>query len=415
MPAANEERAPGRVLIAGGGIAGLETLLALHDLAGDRAEVTMVAPRPDFFYKPLVVEEPFTTEVAERRELAPIAEEMGATFVQQALDRIDPDAHVARLDDGSEVPYDLAVVCVGGINRPAFEGARTLEVSGDRAALADLLTEVHPESEERIAFVVPPRGAWPLPIYELALMTQGRARELGLLKLRLTIITPEPAPLIVFGTNASNAVAETLEVRHIEVRTATRAREDRPGVLELSPGGERIAFDQVIALPVLEGPRVEGLPCDEDGFMPIDDQARVKGVADVYAAGDGTNFPIKQGGIATEQADAAAEEIAARLGADIEPQPFHPVLRGMLLTGDESLKLRHSLTGGGGEGTASYDYLWWPPHKVSGRYLAPYLAGETAHLDLTPPIVPLDVEVALPHEWHAKPMTLDALHGTEPG
>ena len=30
--------------------------------------------------------------------------------------------------------------------------------------------------------------------------------------------------------------------------------------------------------------------------------------------------------------------------------------------------------GGGGEGVASPDYLWWPPHKVSGRYLAPWLA-----------------------------------------
>ena len=131
----------------------------------------------------------------------------------------------------------------------------------------------------------------------------------------------------------------------------------------------------MIALPALEGPGIAGLPSDAEGFIPIDERARVKGVEDVYAAGDGTTFPIKQGGLATQQADAAAEHIAARFGADIDPQPFHPVLRGMLLTGDDSLSLAHSLTGGEGEGSASADYLWWPPHKVSGRYLAPWMAG----------------------------------------
>ena len=73
----------------------------------------------------------------------------------------------------------------------------------------------------------------------------------------------------------------------------------------------------------------------------------------------------------------------------------------MLLTGEESLSLTHSLTGGAGEGEVSSDYLWWPPQKVSGRFLAPYLAGGVMKEELEPPIVPLEVEVALPHEWHA--------------
>jgi sulfide:quinone oxidoreductase len=133
----------------------------------------------------------------------------------------------------------------------------------------------------------------------------------------------------------------------------------------------------------------------------------VRGAEDVYAAGDGTNFPIKQGGLRTQQADAAAEHIAAQFGADIEPQPFHPVLRGMLITGGESMSLEHPLTGGEGEGMASSDYLWWPPHKVSGRYLAPFLAGESVRADPAPPGRTLEVEVSLPKEWHREPMALD--------
>ena len=62
-----------RVLIVGGGVAGIEAMLALHDLAGDRAALTLIADRPDFIYKPLLVEEPFGLDPAERRELAPLA------------------------------------------------------------------------------------------------------------------------------------------------------------------------------------------------------------------------------------------------------------------------------------------------------------------------------------------------------
>ena len=123
----------------------------------------------------------------------------------------------------------------------------------------------------------------------------------------------------------------------------------------------------------MDGPALPGLPQDEAGFIPIDDHARVTGVDDVYAAGDGTNFPIKQGGLGTQQADAAAAHIAQRLGALIAVEPFHPVLRGKLITGDESLHLRADVAGGGGVDEVSLDCLWWPPHKVSGRYLAPFL------------------------------------------
>jgi sulfide:quinone oxidoreductase len=395
------------VVIAGGGIAGLETLLALADLAGDRVHVTLVAPQPDFTYKPLIVEEPFSFQPAERHELNPIAKELGASFMQQAVAGIRPDEHLIELSDGSTVTYDAAVVCVGGRNRPPFAKATTFQSAGESLQLADLLTRRGDDEINRIAFVVPPSNTWPLPIYELALMTQRHAHDLGMRDVEYAIYTPEEAPLIAFGTVASDAVSELMRARGIDVHAGARVHEDENGELVATPGENRLEASNVVALPTLEGPAIPGAPADDDGFLPIDEHARVKGAEDLYAAGDGTNFPIKQGGLGTQQADAAAEHIAARFGADIEPQPFHPVLRGMLLTGEESLSLEHSLTGGEGEGAASSDYLWWPPHKVSGRYLAAWLAGETVHLDPQPPVRSLEVEVALPKEWHRDPMALD--------
>ena len=97
----------------------------------------------------------------------------------------------------------------------------------------------------------------------------------------------------------------------------------------------------------------------------------------MFAAGDATAFPIKQGGLAAQQADAVAEAIAASVGADIDPQPFRPILRGVLLTGGPARYLRADISGGAGDdSTISGEALWWPPDKIAGRYLAPYLSSQ---------------------------------------
>jgi sulfide:quinone oxidoreductase len=135
----------------------------------------------------------------------------------------------------------------------------------------------------------------------------------------------------------------------------------------------------------LQGQPIPGIPCDRDGFVPTDAFGRVRGLDDVLAAGDVTSFPIKQGGLAAAQAVAAAEAIAARAGADITPEPFRPVLRGLLLTGAQPRYLRTELRGGLGEtSVAQASPLWWPPGKIVGRYLGPFLA-ERANLVVTPP------------------------------
>jgi sulfide:quinone oxidoreductase len=117
------------------------------------------------------------------------------------------------------------------------------------------------------------------------------------------------------------------------------------------------------------------VPADADGFVSVDAHGRVAGADHVWAAGDGIAFPVKFGGLAAEQADAAAADIAANAGARVERTPFRPVLRGRLLTGRGPRYMRHDAAGGGGEGEATTHTLWWPPGKINGRYLAPWLAA----------------------------------------
>ena len=110
----------------------------------------------------------------------------------------------------------------------------------------------------------------------------------------------------------------------------------------------------------------------------------------VFAAGDATAFPIKQGGLAAQQADAVAEVIACAVGADVHPPPFRPILRGTVLTGAAARYLRADISGGAGDdSTISTEALWWPPNKLCGRYLAPYLSGQ---VDDAADVMPQDVD-----------------------
>ena len=116
--------AKSRVLIAGGGIAGIETLLALRDLAGNRAEITLVAAEPEFIYKPLIVEEPFGAGPAERHALAPAVDELGGRFVLGVVKRVRPDQRRIAVTEGGEgartgeLEYDLLVACMAADGRP---------------------------------------------------------------------------------------------------------------------------------------------------------------------------------------------------------------------------------------------------------------------------------------------------------
>jgi sulfide:quinone oxidoreductase len=362
-----------QVLIAGGGVAGLEAALALRDLAGDFVGVELLAPEHHFFYRPLAVAEPFGVGRVHRWELDDLARAAGAEFTPDALERVDVQGHVAHTAHGLRIEYDAVVLACGARPQVAVPGALTFRGPADVDALRELMAAVARREADRIVFAVPSGTVWPLPLYEIALLAAAQL-ESSRSDASLEVVTSEPAPLALFGPQASEAVGALLDDHGIAVHTSTYAVELTGDGLTTVRGGT-IAADRVVALPHLVGAGIEGVPSAGDGFVPTDPHGRVRGCSDVYAAGDLTTFPIKQGGLAAQQADAAAEAIAAAVGAGNEPQPFEPVLRALLLTGAAPAFLRVELGGGHGESsTASSEPLWWPPGKVVGRHLAPFLA-----------------------------------------
>lgn len=364
-----------KVVIAGAGVAGLETMMALRALAGPRVEVTLVAPTSEFVYRPLSVAEPFGIDRARRYALAAIASDHHATFVQDELAWVGSRGQSVFLRSGDELPYDALVVALGVHPYPAWSHVPTFSGPADVQMVRELVDEVEGGHVRSFAFVVPTGVAWAFPLYELALLMAGRARDAGR-DCEFVLFTPEQKPLAVFGSEASATVAEVMAAAGVRFEGGANVEVDRAGSVLASRDGTPVPFDRLLAVPRLEGPAPRGLPCDDDGFLPIDSHGLVHRVEHVYAAGDGTNFPVKQGGIAAQQADAVAEVIAKRAGARVDPRPLRPVLRGYLLANGASRFLRAELHHhDGGMSEASETTMWWPPGKVAGTYLSPYLAA----------------------------------------
>jgi sulfide:quinone oxidoreductase len=387
------------VVIAGGGVAALETLMALRDLAGDRVAITLIAPETTFTYRPMKVVEPFYLGHAREYQLADVARDHGARFIHDRVAEVEPEHKVVRCGTGVHVPYDHLVLATGAKAVPAFRDALTFGADPAERRLHGLLADLEQGYLKSVAFVVPGEAAWTLPLYEIALMTARHAWSMGIERVRFTLVTPEERPLAMFGRRASETLGELLDAEGIDFVGSSYASVGR-GYVIADPGGRRIDADRVISLPALEGHRHVGVPCDDAGFIPVDAHGRVTQLEDVFAAGDGTSFPIKQGGLATQQADAVAETIAAAVGVDIEPAPFRPVLRGLLMTGGDDRYLRHTVAGGDGDGEVAGRTLWWPPTKIAGRYISGYLF-ERDEDQAVEGIRAGHIEVDLPLDAHA--------------
>jgi sulfide:quinone oxidoreductase len=375
-----------RVVIAGAGVAGLEVLLALRALAGDRVDITLIAPERRFIDPSTAVMEPFNSRGARGLRIEDVADEFDARWCRRVLDRVEHRHQLAITRDGVELPYDMLVLALG--TRPEREwtsdgwltpsGWLTFHDARDEAAYRLLLHQLREGRFRRLAFVKPGGASWPLPLYDLAFLTAADCATHQLSDVALSLITPEDEPLGIFGAPVSDAVRRMLEAAGVVLYTSSFSTRLRSGRLAICPGERQLPVDRVVSMPRLVGPRLRGIPCGSDGFIHTDLHGRVHGRDRVFAAGDATAFPIKHGGLAAQQADAVAQAIAASIGIDIDPQPFQPVLHGVLLTGTTPRYLRADIRGSAGDAsTISTDPMWWPPEKLSARHLAPYLRKQS--------------------------------------
>jgi len=364
------EKRSKKVLVAGNGVAGLETVLALQSLARGRVDIEMLAPERHFTYRPLAAGAPFLRATPARVELAGIARDRGFRLTRDVVDRVDPTSHEVVTQEGARIPYDVLVLALRAHPIAAVEGAVPFRGSSDRIAVADALEAI--DSSARVAYVARSATMWTLPLYELALHTTTWADSRDA-DVEVLVVTDESEPLEVFGPSASEQVAHLLEGAGVRLILNTTVKRMQHGCLDIE-SADPIPVDLAVALPQLVGPALPGVPCDLGGFVPVDPTGRVYGVDDVYAVGDMTDRPLRQDGLAAQQADVAAGAIAAAAGGRAPVCTYEPTLRATLIGDDETLYLRSpagEVDRLGPDGTV--DGAWQPANEFAGFHLAPYL------------------------------------------
>jgi sulfide:quinone oxidoreductase len=355
-------------------------------MAGDRVDVEVCDPRHEFVFRPFSVGEPYGASHVFRYDLERLAERAGAGLRADGIVSVAPDQRVALTRDGERLAYDYLVIAGGVRMLWAVPGAVTFWGVSDEGQVGEVVADLRAGALRRLVFTMPGGSSWALPLYELALLAATELARSGVTGTELTIVTPEDEPLELFGRRAAEQMSALLAERGVELITGAHPVRFDDGRLRIAPG-EDVEADAVISLPRLEGRRIGGIPHDPDGFVGVDEHGRVIGLNRVFAAGDVTSFPVKQGGIAAQQADAVAEAIAAEVGVEIDPRPFDPVLRGVLWTGREPRYLYSRPTGGHGEESS----LGTEPRgagqngKLSGRYLSPFVESLAAGDELETP------------------------------
>ena len=245
------------VVIAGGGVAGLEAAFALRELASGRVAVKLVSSSGEFIYRPLSIGEPFSSSRATHYPLAPLVTRAGAELVSDTVVAVDPDRRVAETAGGAHVAYDALLLGVGAKLHRMFEHATTVDDARMDELLHGLVQDVEGGYVRRLAVVVPAPTPWPLPAYELALMASERAWDMQA-ELDITLLTPERMPLEVFGAGVSRALAEMLARRRVEVVTSAYCEIPRPQLVVVHPSGRSVAADRIVAFPQLQGPHLDG-------------------------------------------------------------------------------------------------------------------------------------------------------------
>lgn len=363
-------------MIVGGGVAALEAALTLAELAGARVQTRVLAPNRDFLYRPLSILDLFRGVPAERFAIRRVTAMAGAEVCPGRLGWVTPKTHRAHVLAGEILDYDALLLCPGAEPRVVAPQAVTIGMELQASRLRAVVRELENGTCQDLGLVEPRGTSWLLPLYEFALMTRRVSRA------RITIFSADPQPMPAFGEGVSGRITKLLaehdidrlggvwtsvpDPRHVQIGAGLPAGRHREHDIRV------LGFDRVLSLPELFGPHIRGLPAAPGGFLPVDRHCRVPVTGNVFAAGDGTSYPVKHGGVAAQHAQAAARSIARLAGVPLVEQAFAPSLEGLLFGGQDPLWLGAQLIAG----RASRSRFQAAPERTErAKLAAPHLSA----------------------------------------
>ena len=357
-----------RIVVVGGGFGGLETALYARHRLAEQADVLLVSDRTSLVFKPYMLYVPFGMDQDEMQiDLSELAQSTGFQLLEGRAETLRPGRKTIQVGERA-LAYDFLILATGTTLVPAEipgmqDHALTVGHMADMLRLRQKIQQFQQEVEDgqrrRIVFVVPPTCSWAGPLYELAFMLDSWLQERGLRTgVDLTFLTPEATYMAVFGQRLHEVIQQEFQRRNITAYPEHEVRQiDAEGLT--CQDGERLLYNLLIAAPLqVASTSWDPLPTDVRGFLRTELETRqVTGYPDIYAVGDGADFPVKQAFLALLQADAAAEHMAARV-FEMEPAfAFTPSSSWLMDQLDQAIFARTSLSERGEAEGAAEDQL----------------------------------------------------------
>jgi NADH dehydrogenase FAD-containing subunit len=329
-------KATPRVVVLGGGFAGLETTFYLRHKLGDHVNLTLISDQDYFLFKPNTIYIPFGEDPEHFKiDLHRPTQRKHIEFLATRAQDLDVTGKQVLTATGA-VAYDYLVVATGAAMRPAeIPGLRdyalTLwtpdEMLALRKGLEKLVEKARRGERQKLLYLVPPNNKCSGPLYELVLMTDTWLNRQGVRdQVEMTWSTYEQSYIQAFGPRLNTVVADEFAERNVRGLKGFVVTGIEPGVVHYQ-NREQLPYDLLVSFPpYVAKERFAGLPLDDRGFIHVEpDSRRVKGTDAVFAVGDAADFPIKQAFLALLQGDAAGEHIAAELERRKPDIKFEPM------------------------------------------------------------------------------------------
>lgn len=311
-----------RVLILGGGFAGVVATERLAERLSDEHQLTLVSRSRNFVFYPALVRLAFGK--CEREDvsfdLRHAMLKRRVNFIEAEIAHIDPvqkQVTIAHGEVQGKLPYDYLIFALG--RRLAteritgfFEHAHHLLNVDKAIKFGKAISNFHAGH----AVIGQCEGArLPVPVYETAFALARRLEEKGEReRVRITIVTPDgPDPAL--GEETALALEKAVAAHQIELlHDFPIATVSRNAVFTRQ--GDTVNFDLLMLVPPFTGSSAASYmrSTDKLGYVLVDRTMRVIDHERIYAAGDCVNFDgPKMGHMAVRQGEVAAANLIAEI------------------------------------------------------------------------------------------------------
>ena len=343
-----------RVLILGGGFAGVVTAERLAAQLSDEHQITLVSRSRNFVFYPALVRLAFGKCEPEdvSFDLRNAMLNRRINFIEAEVARIDPFERTVTIAHGEvegKLGYDYLVFALG--RRLATERIHGFYEHAQHLLSVDKAIKfgnaIKTFKEGRAVFGQCPGARLPVPVYESAFALARLLEEKGQRKnVRITIVSPCTLESELGDATAATIIRKALAHHEIEF-LPNLSIESLTENSAITSSGDRINYNLLMLVPPFRGSSAASYVgiTNPEGYINVDATMRVLGHERLYAVGDCVNFDgPKMGHMAVRQAEVAAANLAATIeGHEPVTQYQHEMRFVIEEVGGDGLYLRKHL------------------------------------------------------------------------